>query len=56
MEVKKLQYRFSLLLLLLLLLCGAASAELVYSVESGDWSIGRVNYDAGGLPQNGNVL
>ncbi len=56
MEVKKLQYRFSLLLLLLLLLCGTASAELVYTVESKDYSIGRVNYDAGGLPQNETVL
>ena len=43
-------------LLLLLLLCGTASAELVYTVESKDYSIGRVNYDAGGLPQNETVL
>ncbi len=53
--MKKLFHRFSLLLLLLLT-CGAASAELVYSVESGDFSIGRVSYDAGGFPQNETVL
>ena len=44
------------LLLLLLFLCGTASAELVYTVVSKDYSIGRVNYDAGGLPQNETVL
>ena len=45
------------LFLLLLLLCGTASAEYIYAFESNDiFSVGLVSYDAGGLPQTGNVL
>ena len=44
------------LFLFLLLLCGTASAELVYSVASKDFSLEQVTYDATGAPQTGTLV
>lgn len=44
------------LFLFFLLLCGVASAEVVYSVASKDFSLENVTYDSAGAPQTGTLV